>query len=80
MLERLIILKNVYNRYWFFFSEYDFCQILVDNGDQLCSQMPEGQPCGCPLLANTWDLKGVKVPIPDFGILNNLMVVSFVQH
>merc|ERR1719266_938438 len=25
--------------------EYDFCQILVDNGDQLCSQMPPGQPC-----------------------------------
>ena len=60
-----------------FFSEYDFCQILVDNGDQLCDQMPEGQPCGCPLLANTWDLKGVKVPVPDFGILNNLMVVSY---
>merc|ERR1712008_648223 len=57
--------------------EYDFCQILVDNGDQLCDQMPEGQPCGCPLLANTWDLKGVKVPVPDFGILNNLMVGSY---
>merc|ERR1712238_551059 len=50
--------------------EYDFCQILVDNGDQLCDQLPEGQPCGCPLLANTWDLKGVKVPVPDFGIVN----------
>merc|ERR1719270_27740 len=32
--------------------EYDFCKILVDNGDQLCDQMPEGQPCGCPLLQN----------------------------
>ena len=58
------------------YSEYDFCKILVDNGDQLCDQMPEGQPCGCPLLKNEWDMKGVTVPIPDFGLLNNLMVVS----
>merc|ERR1712156_1178325 len=57
--------------------EYDFCKILVDNGDQLCDQMPEGQPCGCPLLKNEWDMKGVTVPIPDFGLLNNLMVGSY---
>merc|ERR1712212_27866 len=56
--------------------EYDFCKILVDNGDQLCDQMPPGQPCGCPILANEWDMHGVTVPIPDFGLLNNLMVVS----
>merc|ERR1712223_1166523 len=57
--------------------EYDFCKILVDNGDQLCDQMPPGQPCHCPLLKNEWDMKGVTVPIPDFGLLNNLMVGSY---
>ena len=60
-----------------FFSEYDICKVITDNGDVFCSGFPEGQECGCPLLANDYDLRGIKLEVPDFGILNNLMVGSY---
>lgn len=60
-----------------FFSEYDICSVIVDNADTFCSYFPEGQECGCPLLANDYNMKGITLEVPDFGILNNLMVGSY---
>merc|ERR1712141_286035 len=58
--------------------EYDFCQILVVNGDQLCSDdWPADKPCSCPLKAGDYDLHGIAVSVPDFGILNDLMVGEY---
>merc|ERR1711997_14930 len=57
--------------------EYDLCQIIVDNGDTFCPGFPEGQACGCPLLANDYDMTGITIQVPDFGILNDLMVGTY---
>lgn len=46
---------------------YDLCPMIVDHTEILCPHFPEGQPCSCPLLAGTWDMKGVEVPVPDMG-------------
>jgi len=48
--------------------------------DTLCPSFPEGQPCGCPLLAGDIDLKNVELAVPDFGpILGSLMAVSIIR-
>merc|ERR1712029_1051879 len=33
--------------------------------------------CEYPLLANSYNMQGITVDVPDFGILNNLMVGSY---
>jgi hypothetical protein len=53
------------------------CETIVNMGDSLCPSFPEGQPCGCPLLAGDLDIKNVELAVPDFGpILGSLMAVS----
>ena len=49
----------------------------MDNAETFCPFFPEGQECGCPLLANSYNMQGITVDVPDFGILNNLMVGSY---
>merc|ERR1712142_213082 len=50
---------------------YDVCPLKTDI---LCPYFPDNQPCECPLKANTWDMKGVDVPVPDMGpILGKVM-------
>ena len=62
-------------------SPYDICETIVNMGDSICPSFPEGQPCGCPLLAGDFDLKNVELAVPDFGpILGPLMAVSIVVY
>jgi len=62
------------------FSPYDICETIVNMGDSICPSFPEGQPCGCPLLAGDFDLKNVELAVPDFGpILGPLMAVSILS-
>merc|ERR1711915_169077 len=46
---------------------YELCPMIEENDDVLCPHFPENQPCSCPLMAGTWDMKGVEVPVPDMG-------------
>ncbi len=57
-------------------SEYDMCTILDQNSDGFCTDdWPADKPCSCPLKAGDYDLHDIAVNVPDFGILNDLMVV-----
>ena len=62
-------------------SSYDVCTTIENLADTLCPSFPPSQPCSCPLLANDLDLKGVELPVPDFGpILGSLMAVSIFKY
>merc|ERR1711997_148627 len=58
--------------------EYDMCKVFEQNQDGFCTDdWPADKPCGCPMKAGDYDLHGISVDIPDFGILNDLMVGSY---
>merc|ERR1712184_42926 len=58
--------------------EYELCPMIDDMADILCPSFPEGQPCGCPLLAGEMHLEGIEMPVQDMGpILGEVMKGSY---
>jgi len=54
--------------------EYELCPMIENDPDTWCSNFPDWQPCGCPLLAGELNLNGMEVPVQDMGdILGPLM-------
>ncbi len=51
------------------FSRYDLCPMFEegDLADTLCSGFPEGNECGCPLLAGEYNFTDVTMEIADLG-------------
>ena len=60
-----------------FHSEYDICAVIVDNADSFCPTFPDFQPCHCPLLEGHFQMNGVKLDVPSFGVLDNLMTGAY---
>ena len=58
-------------------SEYDICAVIEDNADSLCPTFPNFQPCHCPLLKGHFQMNGVKLDVPSFGVLDNLMTGAY---
>jgi len=57
---------------------YEICPLIEQMADVICPSFPEGQECGCPLKAGTFELNEVKVPVPDMGaILGAVMEGSY---
>jgi len=58
--------------------EYELCPMIEDMADIVCPSFPEGQPCGCPLLAGDMHLDGIEMPVQDMGpILGEVMKGSY---
>jgi len=58
--------------------EYELCPMIEDMADTVCPSFPEGQPCGCPLLAGEMNLEGIEMPVQDMGpILGEVMKGSY---
>ena len=58
--------------------EYDLCSMIEDMGDTICDSFPEGQACGCPLLAGEMNLEGIELPVQDMGpVLGAVMKGSY---
>merc|ERR1712076_235180 len=58
--------------------EYELCPMIEDMADTVCPSFPEGQPCGCPLLAGEMHLEGIEMPVQDMGpILGEVMKGSY---
>ena len=86
----LLILFKCENKKMFLFSDQNiktFLLILFPNSEydvcspqyftkELCAQYPSWQPCGCPLKAGEVQLKNIKTPLPDLGVLGPVVAVS----
>ena len=58
-------------------SEYDICAVIENNADSFCPIFPNFQPCHCPLLKGHFQLNEVKLDVPSFGVLDNLMMGAY---
>ena len=58
-------------------SEYDICAMIEDNADSFCPTFPNFQPCHCPLLKGHFQMNRVKLDVPSFGVLDNLMMGAY---
>jgi hypothetical protein len=61
--------------FFIYFSEYEVCKPEFFT-KALCAQYPSWQQCGCPLKAGGYELKNIKYPLPDLGVLGAVVAVS----
>ncbi|XP_022240951.1 ganglioside GM2 activator-like [Limulus polyphemus] len=56
--------------------KYDLCKLMLGNKERICGYFPEGVPCECPILPNTYEGEDEPMSLPDVGSFLSMLAAG----